>query len=418
MIKDLAKLATRLDRLGLTKEADVLDSALQKLAQEVATRGAPGATYSEGRQVSPTVPGGKRVSFYKAKPSTISEFNAFLGSLIKEFAANPIQKTFSKAVIANAPSGADKSWSLSKTQPAFKEYARAAGFPEAAANWEAFANANNYAPNMFGIYQFWADTIDEVEAYRGRDQEEYFAKFMDTQGKALAESPQTAGATGEQKPRGTGVLEQGGYRPSGPYEAAGLPDGAKWDASGRIDLSNHYEAIKSKYGFRSLDGSIVQQMKGLMKQSGYYNPTLTATYDISKVWDREFNNAYTTLVGIVLSKAEKNQSDPTFVKMIQGGGNAPIKQIISGLKNIAVGISGTSLNPEPMATLRLMLQVADNPWFSGTSFTPEQLAASSKELLEDDENPFAAGATGTSAPPSYKPPPGGKPGAVKIQPPK
>lgn len=35
MIKDLAKLATRLDRLGLTKEADVLDSTLQKLAQSM-----------------------------------------------------------------------------------------------------------------------------------------------------------------------------------------------------------------------------------------------------------------------------------------------------------------------------------------------------------------------------------------------
>jgi len=34
MIKDLAKLATRLDKLGLTKEADVLDAALNKLAQD------------------------------------------------------------------------------------------------------------------------------------------------------------------------------------------------------------------------------------------------------------------------------------------------------------------------------------------------------------------------------------------------
>jgi hypothetical protein len=42
MLKNLAKIADKLDQLGLTKEADIIDTALQKLAQ--AGTGSPEAT--------------------------------------------------------------------------------------------------------------------------------------------------------------------------------------------------------------------------------------------------------------------------------------------------------------------------------------------------------------------------------------
>jgi hypothetical protein len=164
MIKGLAKLANRLDRLGLTKEADVLDVALQKLAQQVATTGVEGATYSKGLQVTPGFAGGPTVKFYKARPKSISEFNAFLGALITNAAADPRQTAFSPSVIKNLPSKADTTWG-SKTQAAFKEYAAAAGFPEAGTNWETFAkNSGKYEPTMTGIFRFWEDTIAKVDA--------------------------------------------------------------------------------------------------------------------------------------------------------------------------------------------------------------------------------------------------------------
>ena len=139
MIKDLARLATKLDKMGLTKEADVLDVALRKLAQ-VATTGVEGATYSGGRQMTPGFPGGPTVKFYRSKPKSISELNAFLGALIRNAAADPRQTSFSPAVINNLPSKSDTTWGP-KTQAAFKEYAAAAGFPDAGENWEDFAKS-------------------------------------------------------------------------------------------------------------------------------------------------------------------------------------------------------------------------------------------------------------------------------------
>ncbi len=162
MIKDLIKLATRLDNLGLTKEADVLDAAAVKLAQQVATTGVAGATYSAGRQTTPGKPGGVVAKFYKAKPKSISEFNTFLGALITDISMNNKKQTaFSRAVLSNIPSQADTTWGP-KTQKAFSEYAVAAGVPEAGRNWESWSKKNMYEPTMNGIFRFWEDTIDKV----------------------------------------------------------------------------------------------------------------------------------------------------------------------------------------------------------------------------------------------------------------
>lgn len=233
MIKDLAKLATRLDRLGLTKEADVLDSTLQKLAQQVATTGVEGATYSAGRQITPGYAGGPTVKFYKAKPKSISEFNAFLGALITNAAADPRQTAFSPSVVNNLPSKSDTTWGR-KTKAAFKEYAVAAGFPEAGTNWEAFANkSGKYEPTMNGIFSFWEDTIAKV------DYDVAVTQLVEQQSRDLAaqreeESAESAAKAksewdetyGKRKGRGVDMPAGPSYDPLNPLADLKLPESA------------------------------------------------------------------------------------------------------------------------------------------------------------------------------------------------
>lgn len=167
MLNKLAKIANKLDSLGLTKEADVLDRYLQKAAQQVATTGVPGATYGtspmeRGRQITPGKPGGAVIKFYKAKPKSIGEFNTYLAALIDDVAKDRLQQVFSKATIANSKQlSTQTNWS-SLTASAFKEYATAVGAPEAGMDWQKYAKSHNYEPTMNGIYVFWADTVDRA----------------------------------------------------------------------------------------------------------------------------------------------------------------------------------------------------------------------------------------------------------------
>jgi hypothetical protein len=210
MIKDLAKLATKLDRLGLTKEADVLDSALKKLAQQVATTGVEGATYSGGRQMTPGFAGGPTVKFYKAKPKSISEFNAFLGGLISDAAKDPSQTAFSDSVLKNLPRKSDNTWTP-RTNAAFKEYAVAAGEPDAGVNWEAFAKkSRKYAPSIDGVYRFYDDTIDRVYRELALDKALEEMKVPDEEGRA-------APILSERSGRGVAMPERGPtYDPANP----------------------------------------------------------------------------------------------------------------------------------------------------------------------------------------------------------
>ena len=162
MIKDLAKLASRLDQLGLTKEADVLDSAMKKLAQQVATTGVAGATYSGGMQVTPGRQGGTVAKFYKAKPKSLAEFNKFLSALIVDVSRDRLQRVFSRTTISNAASLASQTTWSPMTNSAFKEYATAVGYPAAGDSWEPFAKSNNYEPTMLGIFAFWSATIPKA----------------------------------------------------------------------------------------------------------------------------------------------------------------------------------------------------------------------------------------------------------------
>ena len=163
MLDKIAAIANKLDKLGLTKEADVLDRYITKVAQ-VATTGVAGATYQEGRQVTPGMTGGTVKKFYRAKPKTISEFNQYLGQLVEEIGAFPSQGFFTQDVIANPPSAADTTWN-SKTEKAFAQYAAGVGKREAGIDWQSFAKKNGYEPTMFGVYKFWEDTIETALAF-------------------------------------------------------------------------------------------------------------------------------------------------------------------------------------------------------------------------------------------------------------
>ena len=161
MIKDLFKLANRLDKLGLRKEADVLDSAIRKLSQTTAqTIGNEGSDYYKGRE-RPGTPG-TTVKFYASTPKSITDFNKFLAGLIRDAIKNPYQSIFSASVKRSIASlESQTSWS-DVTNAAFRDYAIAAGKPEAGRDWPAFAKAHRYAPSLAGVYAFWKDTIDGV----------------------------------------------------------------------------------------------------------------------------------------------------------------------------------------------------------------------------------------------------------------
>lgn len=228
MLKELSSLASRLDMKGFTKEADILDGIIQKLAQ-VATVGAPGVTYSGGRGYE--LGGLQSEKFYKAKPKTMSEFNHFLGSLISEFAKNPYQKVFSQSVIDNPPSMADSSWN-DKTAKAFLQYCVAAGFPSAGLSgslfsWKNFAVKNGYEPTLNGIYAFWEDTIDKVESYRGSEHERHSREYAENM-RSRMEAGDTAGAAGRSEDRtGRGIssdIRRPSYDPMDPLAGLDLDD--------------------------------------------------------------------------------------------------------------------------------------------------------------------------------------------------
>ena len=172
-----------MDQLGLTKEADVIDNAMRKLALSpyasnlsLSNRGAdfekrvtnPQDPYA-GYSTTPAKPGiatrgkpggdpaAKIKGFLYASPRSIAEFNDTLSGL---FGSAPVlSRLVPGDVKSNLPSGG--TWS-NNTQKAFSTLAKILRKPEAAANWEKYANANNYEPTMKGILKFWEDNKQAV----------------------------------------------------------------------------------------------------------------------------------------------------------------------------------------------------------------------------------------------------------------
>lgn len=160
MLRQIVKIANKLDSLGLTKEADVLDRYIQKMAAGPVVV-APENTYYDDQARAQHAPGESLRKFYASSPKTLSEFNGLLGQLVEEIGKIPGQNVFSKEIIDSSPKEGDLTWS-GATNLAFKEYANAAGFPEAGGSWVNFAKNNRYQPTLFGIYKFWENTIGKV----------------------------------------------------------------------------------------------------------------------------------------------------------------------------------------------------------------------------------------------------------------
>lgn len=158
MLRQMVKIANKLDSLGLTKEADVLDRYINKMA--AVTQGPGDVIYEDGRARG-ALGASLKNKFYASKPQTLSEFNGFLGGLVEEIGKIPGQKVFHEMTLRYPPKQGDTTWSGS-TNGAFKDYAKAAGFPEAGTSWKDFAIKNRYQPTLFGIYKFWEDTIGKV----------------------------------------------------------------------------------------------------------------------------------------------------------------------------------------------------------------------------------------------------------------
>jgi len=161
MLKKLVKIANRLDDFGLTKEADVIDAVIQKMAQ---VEGVPGGKYQGGRLVSVTT-GGPTVKFYASKPESIQALNKILADLVKEFGSefegHLGKKPFSEDLVRNPPRASDTNWT-SRTEAAFDAFADAVGIPDAGANWVSYAKGNGYAPSIDGILAFVEDRLPEA----------------------------------------------------------------------------------------------------------------------------------------------------------------------------------------------------------------------------------------------------------------
>jgi hypothetical protein len=154
MLREIAKIASKLDSLGMTKEADVLDKFLVKAAQDYsglsdkpaqpgyATHGYPGGDKSKATQ-----------GFLYASPRTLAEFNDQLAELF-EFVPETSQ-VVSPAVLRSLPYG-ETQWTK-KTANAFSAFCSLVFKSEADRNWEAYANANGYEPTLAGVIKFWND---------------------------------------------------------------------------------------------------------------------------------------------------------------------------------------------------------------------------------------------------------------------
>jgi hypothetical protein len=153
MLKGLVKIANRLDDLGLTKEADVIDSAIRKLAQ---IEGVPGGRYQDGRLQS-TVPDGPTTKFYSSGPSSMQRLNAELSDIVSVFGSHELFRESKR----NPPRASDTTWTKA-TQDAFSAFAKMVGAGMAADNWAKYALDNEYAPSVDGTIAFIEDHAPEA----------------------------------------------------------------------------------------------------------------------------------------------------------------------------------------------------------------------------------------------------------------
>lgn len=189
-IKKIASIANKLDNLGLTKEADILDSFLEKIAQDGAEYTPYYAEMPSGMDISskmeaeeklkelrsrsvPTTSGDpakplKVVThgpadeqyprgrpYYAAKPETINQFKSFLTGILNSDLGYNYK-------LLQSGRWDDKEDDI---RVAFAKFAELAGAPDAGASWTVWANKSGnkeYTPNIQGIYNFWKNNVDGV----------------------------------------------------------------------------------------------------------------------------------------------------------------------------------------------------------------------------------------------------------------
>ena len=148
-LKELMKIANKLDSLGLTAEADILDKFMRKVAQELsdlpsqpgyATHGYPGGDASKRMQ-----------GFLYSSPRDLAEFNNQLAELF-EFVPETSQ-VVPVSVLRALPYG-ETTWG-DKTQAAFAAFCSLVGAGAASKDWESYANQNQYEPTIAGVFKFW-----------------------------------------------------------------------------------------------------------------------------------------------------------------------------------------------------------------------------------------------------------------------
>ena len=153
MKNDLTKLAKRLENLGESELSSKL-ARIIKSAENVTG-------------INPET--GKTQTWYKSKPATLKEFNAYLAvlsddlkipqSLVDLKDLSPQDRGDPNAVMRKAT--IPGRWTK-ETGRVFAEYARLAGAPEAGKDWPKYARENGYFPNLRGIFDFWSKTVETV----------------------------------------------------------------------------------------------------------------------------------------------------------------------------------------------------------------------------------------------------------------
>jgi len=185
-IRKLISIADKLDLAGEEKLARKIDVILAKTAQEVLFE-------SGGRD------------WYKARPSNIQEFNAYLAALMMDYhggrTGEGIQNIFNAEklpyevrvdgdrLMSEASDLIPDRWTRG-TQAAFKQFADMAGKPYAAeygpevrredkrdsqgrlkSPWVLYAEKEGYQPTLRGMFDFWVDNIDAARMGVTRGQE-------------------------------------------------------------------------------------------------------------------------------------------------------------------------------------------------------------------------------------------------------
>jgi len=202
MLKGLVKIANRLDDLGLTKEADVIDAALRKLA---AIEGLPGGEYQNGRMVN-VVPNGPTAKFYSASPSSMQKLNSMLSKVVYFFGEHD---KFPRELRMNPPKASDTSWTKS-TEDAFDAFAKLVGAGKAGENWVEYALQNKYAPSVDGITAFVEDHLEEAD--------NAFQAFQKNHPAGPATTPRSREVASLPAPKTTPMPVQppAGLKPAGP----------------------------------------------------------------------------------------------------------------------------------------------------------------------------------------------------------